>query len=465
MKYFIGLLVVLNFSLLQAQQTEWSTSIGGSMNDSSQSLVSDVDGNVIVVGSFDMIVDFDPSVNEALFTNTGKTDLYIIKYSSKGDFIWVKTVEDAAGGYNRINCIAIDNKNNLLISGTFRGTVDFDPGSDVFNLYAEFNNKYVLKLDRDGNFIWVKNAIEGEASSEINDLHVRPNSEIIITGDIRGSSLNMIGGYNDGYAYVLKLDKFGNTIWVKVFQGTTEYGYGMKIYTDDSGNVYALGRFQERVDFNPNANTFYLTPEPGQNIYYVKLSAEGDFIWAKSFPLSTIFNQSFYFDKVTNRLLIAGVFYLKLELSTTSGDVAFTSNGVRDICILESTIDGDITAAYQIGGPGRDYATAIIKDRCGNVVLAGSFSDSVDFDPGPNDATFTTSDESKFICKYNNGYEVDWFAPIWMNTYIRRLDTHIDNAVIACGQYDATVNIDSHTDGWVSKFERCALQELHSAVS
>jgi len=87
MKYFIGLLVVLNFSLLQAQQTEWSTSIGGSMNDSSQSLVSDVDGNVIVVGSFDMIVDFDPSVNEALFTNTGKTDLYIIKYSSKGEFI------------------------------------------------------------------------------------------------------------------------------------------------------------------------------------------------------------------------------------------------------------------------------------------------------------------------------------------------------------------------------------------
>jgi hypothetical protein len=35
---------------------------------------------------------------------------------------------------DQANSIAVDNNGNIFITGSFQGTVDFDPGAGVFNL-------------------------------------------------------------------------------------------------------------------------------------------------------------------------------------------------------------------------------------------------------------------------------------------------------------------------------------------
>ena len=54
-------------------------------------------------------------------------------------------------------CVETDPMGNVYISGTFQGTVDFDPGIGTFYLTATAaQNLFILKLDAAGNLIWAK---------------------------------------------------------------------------------------------------------------------------------------------------------------------------------------------------------------------------------------------------------------------------------------------------------------------
>src|SRR4051812_42350353 len=61
------------------------------------------------------------------------------------------------GGYTVIFSSAPDFAGNIYSTGHFEGTVDFDPGSGVYNMTAIGTyDLFVLKLDNNGNFIWAR---------------------------------------------------------------------------------------------------------------------------------------------------------------------------------------------------------------------------------------------------------------------------------------------------------------------
>ena len=63
------------------------------------------------------------------------------------------------GSLNEFNYSAtIDSQGNVYSVGFFQGVVDFDPGSNVFNLQSNGASDYfITKIDADGNFIWARN--------------------------------------------------------------------------------------------------------------------------------------------------------------------------------------------------------------------------------------------------------------------------------------------------------------------
>jgi len=77
-------------------------------------------------------------------------------YAQNGTFRWAKQMGgNASSGTG--NSIAIDNHGNVYTTGSFSGTVDFDPGPATFNLTSlGFQNCFVSKLDSQGNFLWPK---------------------------------------------------------------------------------------------------------------------------------------------------------------------------------------------------------------------------------------------------------------------------------------------------------------------
>ena len=118
-------------------------------------------------------------------------------------------------------------------------------------------------------------------------------SEYFAPGD--DESLVSSNGSND--IFLLKLDSDGNFLWVKTIGGSasdlTEF-----ITTDSYGNIYIAGRFKDTVDFDfSDTSENFLVSSGGYDIFLQKLDNDGNFIWVEQFgALSDDFINAFTVD-------------------------------------------------------------------------------------------------------------------------------------------------------------------------
>lgn len=122
------------FKLDPAGNLIWARQWGGALGDFAYSLKSDPPGNVYVTGYFFGSVDFDPGPAPLVLSSAGDLDIFALKYDSAGTLDWAihagSTLQD--NGY----AIAVDDNDEVIVSGGFSNTVDFDPGSGVLTQTA-----------------------------------------------------------------------------------------------------------------------------------------------------------------------------------------------------------------------------------------------------------------------------------------------------------------------------------------
>jgi len=163
----------------------WAKSFGGKSNDYSQSIAFDDKGNVYTIGSFSEAVDFNLGNDTVRISAVGASDIYIQKMDADGNFIWAKSFGGMTsdGG----SSIAIDNKGNIFTTGSFRESVDFDPGIGVANLSAIGESDiFIQKLDENGNFIWAK-SFGGNLSDGGSSIVIDTVGDVFTTGSLRGT--------------------------------------------------------------------------------------------------------------------------------------------------------------------------------------------------------------------------------------------------------------------------------------
>ncbi|MBK6573597.1 MAG: SBBP repeat-containing protein [Saprospiraceae bacterium] len=139
-------------------QLIWVKQIGGNLDDIGKSISIDQSGNILISGHFQGTTDFDPGANVFPLSSAGSYDVFILKLDADGNFIWAKKI----GGKLDDQCAAIttDSKNDVIVTGNFKDTVDFNPGSDIYNLKdSGAGNVFVLKLNAEGEFIWAKSTV------------------------------------------------------------------------------------------------------------------------------------------------------------------------------------------------------------------------------------------------------------------------------------------------------------------
>src|SRR6185312_3114417 len=93
------------------------------------------DGNIVVSGSFEGTVDFDPGPGVLEYTSDTKSSSFLMKLSPAGDLIWAKAFINPDGDLV-IASTALDNTNNIYVGGLIYGTADSDPSSATFNLVS-----------------------------------------------------------------------------------------------------------------------------------------------------------------------------------------------------------------------------------------------------------------------------------------------------------------------------------------
>ncbi|HBI14409.1 MAG TPA: hypothetical protein DDY20_02645 [Desulfobulbaceae bacterium] len=127
----------------------WVKIIGGSQQSTAAAGISvDTLGNVYTAGSFGGTIDADPGDGTFSLTSAGDWDIFISKLDSSGNLVWAKAIGGPSSDW--ASEISIDASGNMYTTGSFAGTVDFDPGPGTFNLTSAgvYGDIFVLCLNQ-----------------------------------------------------------------------------------------------------------------------------------------------------------------------------------------------------------------------------------------------------------------------------------------------------------------------------
>jgi hypothetical protein len=191
-------------------------------------------------------------------------------------------------------------------------------------------------------------------------------------------------------AYITKHNSTGLLQWVIAF-GSTSGDYARCIVMDPSSNIYVGGDFSGTVDFDPTAGTTNLTSAGGKDAFMVKYSSSGVLQWVKQFGGSL--DETMHSIKIngSGEIYAAGVFRGTADFDPGAGVANLTGSTTSDDAyVLKLNNDGTYNTAVGFGGTGAELAKAIAF-KSSDVVVVGSFSDIVDFDPGAGVANLTSA--------------------------------------------------------------------------
>jgi hypothetical protein len=333
--------------------------------------------------------------------------------ASEGEFVWVRGM--GGSSFDRGYSITLDGSGNQYITGRFEGTVDFDPGLGTTNLTSAGSyDIFILKLDSNGNFIWVK-SVGGTGGDQGLSIVLDGSDNLYITGWFADtadfdsgagtSNLTSVGGTD---VYLLKLDSSGNYVWAKSFGGTSD-DYGHSIVLDGSGNQYITGKFKNTTDFDPGAGTSNLTSVGSEDIFILKLDTNGDFVWAKNVGgTNSDGGHSIVKDSLGN-IYITGWFGDTTDFDPGAGTSNITSVGSSDIYVLKLDSSGNYVWAKNIGGVGNDRGFSMTLGGSDNLYITGWFADTADFDPGAGTSNLTSvGSSSDFVLKLDSSGNYVW---------------------------------------------------------
>jgi len=328
-------------------------------------------------------------------------------------FQWAKSFGGVGGDVG--NSIAVDASGNVYTTGSFSGTVDFDPGVGVYTLTSATSDVFISKLNSSGDFVWAQQ-LAGTGFGVCNSIAVDNLGNVYTAGYFLGVTdfdpgpgsytLASQGGYD---IFVSKLNSSGALVWVQKMGGSS-YDLCYSVAVDAGGNVYTTGTFQGAGDYDPGVGSFILTPAGSAGAFVSKLNSSGAFVWAKQFEASNTAVGNCVKADASGNVYTAGFFSGAADLDPGAGTFPFFSAGSTDVFISKLNSSGAFVWAAQMGGTSGDLSTSVVVDPFGNVYSTGRFEGTVDFDPGAGVSNLTPpgAGADVFISKLNSSGTFVW---------------------------------------------------------
>jgi gliding motility-associated-like protein len=447
-RFFLKICFILLCLNANAQDANflWAKSMGGLGYDEGRSVTVDAYGNVYATGVFQGTCDFDPGIGVYNLTASGTRDIFVCKIDASGSLVWAKSIS-GTGGWDFSYSVALDASRNVYLTGSFRDTVDFDPGPGVYNLVStKYDAIFITKLDCSGNFIWAKtiggNYLDIGLSITVDVLgNVYSTGRFALTVDFDpGPGVYNLITPGNNWIYISKLDSSGNFVWAKQFSGGSQENPSIEV--DISGNVYLTGGYSGTVDFDPDSGVYNL-PVSGTS-FITKMNSDGALVWAKAFYGCASY--SIVVDTLGN-VYTTGYFNFTCDFDPGAGIYDLTSAGSgynADIYISKLNASGNFVWAKRIGSNSVESAVSITNDSEGNVYTTGGFSSTtVDFDPDTGVYNLSPNDGRIFISKLDSSGSFVWAKNMGgSNALGWSIVTDMDGNVYVTGEYMYTSDFD-----------------------
>ncbi|MGA3012626.1 MAG: T9SS type A sorting domain-containing protein [Bacteroidales bacterium] len=391
--------------------TQWAENFTSTWGNSrGQSVIIDNSDNIYTSGIFTDSIYF----HSQTVTLYGLDEpYYLTKFSSSGVALWADGfVNDDPPDYS--SYIRLDNSGNpfLFAYTTFLGTIGPStinwPGPffakiatdgtiqyalnqayttnmsliDSTNMIeqvaiANLNDMCLNKIDLNGNVSWIKKTTSNCGYSSVwYNIAVDHKGFCYIHGDLNGS-INYNGTTIYGQgAFLARISGDRQLHWVNVISGNPNFTGSVAMSADQNDNSYVLGYFQDTLTIG---QTVLINPNistGGQCYYVAKFNESGSLQWAKSLNCTS---QVFQVGGITTDGAGNVVIAGSFMDTILIGSTMLISQGYNDALFAKFSSDGTPLFAKSFGSTGNDYARSLAIDGQNNIILTGGFQGTVNF--------------------------------------------------------------------------------------
>ncbi len=367
-------------------------------------------GLLAVAGS-PQTVDFDPGFGIAELT-TQDGAIFIAKYDSAGNYLWAFAI-DSISDYgiwptDFYKHFVVDKYGSCYLTGYFQGSVDFDPSPNEARLTSDSLDAFIVKYDKDGNYLWANKA-GGKGWDGGAAISLDRSQNVIIKGWLDGGAVfdpHSEGGriLDTNYqTFFAKYTSDGKFVWVKTVRGF-RMTYDAPISFDSAGDFYAVILFDSTIDVDAGPGTSYFN---GWGFSLLKYSKDGNYLWSKNIGKTT---RVFAIETdASNNVYIGGHLEGKIDLGAGGTfDSVKANNQHGDMFIAKYNSEGMYQWAMHCGSfdtvafNSGAYIHSLALDDAGNIFASGYFGGITDFDPSSGVANLNAYfSRDIFFAKYS----------------------------------------------------------------
>ena len=305
----------------------WVRSVGGTDSETGYGITPDNLGNVIVTGQFKGTATFGSIVLTSVtnpLTSLPSFDIFTVKYDASGNFLWVE--QGRAKYDDRGLDVAVDLADNIFVVGQFSDTIQFD----VTHNNAVMNSGYLMKYDASGNEQWfvkmsaLQTILYSVAIDQANNVLItgdfKGNLGIFTTPMTYSTSafLNKI--------FIAKFSNTGNLLWVEN-DGSDSEVTSKSIALDANGDAYIAGLFKCKFDeYSQTLGTGYFYSSGYRDVFVTKYSSSGARQWFKHFGGNKDDYCSGIAVNTIDKPIIAGSFENRFNVPYSPAFTVFPSN-------------------------------------------------------------------------------------------------------------------------------------------
>lgn len=383
----------------------WGTYYGGTGNDSGQSCVVDVNGNVYLAGD----TESNTSIASNGHQNTigGNTDAYLVKFSGAGVRQW-GTYYGGTGTDIGASCVV--DGGNVYLAGYTNSNTGIASGGHQ-NTRGGGYDAFLVKFDASGVRQW--GTYYGGIGTDFGMSCVADASgSAYLAGQTNSSTAIAFGGHQNGIggsgiddAFLVKFNSSGVRQW-GTYYGGTDYDWGTSCTTDVNGDVYLVGTTISTTNIasGGHQNTF----GGAEDAFLVKFNANGLRQWGSYYggALNYESGKSCAVDNSGN-VYLAG---------NTTGGTGIASGGhqntygggMYDAYLVKFTANGVRQWGTFYGGNDYDTGQSCAVDGGGTVYLAGVTGSGIAISSDGYQDTYGGGVNDAFLVQFNTSGVRQW---------------------------------------------------------